>query len=80
MSKAIITKRNRSNAVSMSGELITWLTEILYILIIGIASNFIDSDVLNQVSPFVKDASFLVVPVVYIWTSGPLKEYYEKSK
>jgi hypothetical protein len=49
--------------------------EIWYIIIIGILNTVFNFELFREVAPFVKDLEFLLIPMVQIKTSEPIKQY-----
>ena len=77
--REVVRKRNRTNAISMTGLLITLLMELAYncwIVIFMTRGNF---EQLREIFTLVKMAEFSAVPAVQILTSPPLRNHVKKN-
>ena len=72
---SIIKQRNKSNAVSMVGQLLGWLMEIWYIVLIGLLSAFFNLESLREFASLLKDLEFALIPVVEVYTSTPIRNF-----
>jgi hypothetical protein len=72
--QSVIKKRNRVNAINLTGLVMGWQMEVWFIILVGILSLFIDSHVLGEVSTVLKHFEFYLVPLVQVHTSDPLKK------
>ena len=84
MSRIILTppvahKRDRVNAIGLSGQLAVWLMEIWYIILIGLLHPLINFELFREVAPFIKCLEFGMIPLVQIHTSNPIKSFMSKS-
>jgi hypothetical protein len=74
LQQSVIKKRNRVNAISLTGLVMGWLMKVWFIILVGILSLFIDSHVLREVSTVLKHFEFYLVPLVQVHTSDSLKK------
>jgi hypothetical protein len=73
--QSVIKKRNRVNAINLTGLVMGWLMEVWYIILVGIFSLFIESKVLREISLVLKQFEFYLFPLVQVHTSDPLKKF-----
>jgi hypothetical protein len=78
--ESVIKKRNRVNAINLTGLVMGWLMEIWYIILVGILSLVVDSKVLREVSAVLKHFEFYLVPLIQVHTSDPLKKFRISSR
>ena len=71
----VIKLRNRANSISLSGQVASWILEVWYIVLIGIFSNVLKFSSIRDFAPFLKTFEFLLIPLVQIKTSAPIKRY-----
>ena len=64
----------------MMGQLAAWIIEVWYAFLIGSLSPFYDMDTLREVATLVKNLEFLLIPLVEVYTSAPIREYCQKSR
>jgi hypothetical protein len=76
---SIIKKRNKRNAISMTGQLAGWIMEGWHVVLIGFLTPIFDLDSLRNVSSLLKNFEFAFIPLVQIWSSVPIKKYLLKS-
>jgi hypothetical protein len=75
LQQSVIKKRNRVNAISLTGLVMGWLMKVWFIILVGILSLIIDSYVLREVSTVLKQFEFYLVPLVQVHTSDPMKKF-----
>ena len=73
--ESVIRERNRGNAISLFGQIATWFMEFWYIFMVGFFVNYFDTDVIREVTPILKHFDFVLVPLVQVYTSPPLRKY-----
>jgi hypothetical protein len=78
--QSVIKKRNRVNAISLTGLVTGWLMEVWYIFLVGFLSLVMDRNVLREVSAVLKYYEFYLIPLVQVHTSDPLKKFRLSSK
>ena len=64
-----------SIAISMLGEAINFHAQFWYILIVGILNAIFKGPLLREVATTVKLIDFLIIPVIHIKTSEPIKNF-----
>ena len=77
--REVIRQRNRSNAISMAGLFATWVIELAFyswILFFRARSNY---GQLREMSTIIKMAEFVLIPTVQIFTSPPLRRYFQAN-
>ncbi len=72
---SVINERNRKNAITLSGQVATCFIELWYFILIPVLSNFLDIEFLREIAPIIKHFDVLIVPLVQIYTSPPLKAF-----
>ena len=72
---SVINERNHKNAITLTGQVATCFIEFWYLLVVPILSNFLDIELLREVAPIIKHFDVLLVPLVQIYTSPPLKAF-----
>ena len=77
---SVIKSRNRSNAISLSGQLTGWTMEIWYIIFVGFISTIFKFREMREVVPFLKQLEFVLVPLVQVYTSAPIRNFIAMSK
>jgi hypothetical protein len=80
VSQSTLKHRNKINAISMLGQVINWLTEIWYILLVGVLSTVFEFSLLREAAAVVKCTDFLLIPLTLILTSPTTKNFYKKSR
>ena len=72
---SIIRDRNRSNAISLTGQAIGWVMEVWYIILVGVFSTIYKFELTRELSPIIKLFEFALIPLVEIYTTPPLKSF-----
>ena len=72
---SVIRVRNRTNSITLTGQVMSWFMELWYIVLIGFISNMFNPASLREVAPFFKTFEFFLVPLVQIYTSPPIKRF-----
>ena len=72
---SVINKRNKINAISLTGQVAGWIMETWYIVAIGFLNTIFNFELLREIAPFVKDLEFILIPLVQICTSEPIKKF-----
>jgi hypothetical protein len=75
LKSSVINERNHKNAITLTGQVATCFIEFWYLLLVPILSNFLDIELLREVAPVIKHFDLLLVPLVQIYTSPPLKAF-----
>jgi len=77
----VIQMRNRVNAISITGLFAGWLMEAWYLLITGLlVLVYSDQGLVREVSVCLKGFEFVLVPLVQIYTSAPIKRFLKGQK
>ena len=72
----VLKLRNKRNAISMIGLLASWLMELWYIIIVGLLTAIIKDPVyVRDVSTLIKMLEFVLLPLVQILSSEPIKRF-----
>ena len=75
ISKTTLKSRNKRNAISMVGQIVSWILKVWYLVIVGLLASIFDNDMLREVSVLIKATSFLLIPLVQVLTSAPIMKY-----
>jgi len=76
----VIKVRNTKNAISLIGQLATWILEASYALL-GFYFASLGLNVIGrELASFVKLSEFTLIPLVQILCSSPLKNFVFKNK
>ena len=75
-----IKQRNRVNAFTMFGQVVTWAMELSYVLVLLIFAGKRKSSNSRELPALLKLAEFTVIPIVQILTSAPLRKFILKSE
>jgi hypothetical protein len=73
-----IKARNRSNAISLLVLITGWMMEISYLIAVGVLSFVMDRNTVREISSILKYYEFYLIPLVQIYTSTPLKQFWLK--
>ena len=73
----VIKVRNSRNAISLAGQLVTWILEASYFLLMIFYMNFAfeHSERSREVASIFKLSEFTLIPLAQVLTSAPLKKY-----
>ena len=74
-----IKKRNKRNAISMTGQLSGWFFRSLNIILVGILFHIYEIDLLRNVMSLFKNLEFGLISFVQIMTSPPIKMFMFKG-
>ena len=80
ISKSTLKHRNRTNAISMVGQAINLLAQLWYIIIVGILYAIFRGTLLREVAASVKIFDFLIIPLIHVKTSEPIKNFLNQRK
>jgi hypothetical protein len=72
-----INARNRSNAISLLGLVTGWLMEVSYLFAVGVLHLVLDRNSVREISSTLKYFEFYFIPLVQIYSSKPLKQYWQ---
>ena len=73
LSEKIIKHRNRTNAISFFGQFLAWVMRIWYVVIFIFVFHVKIS--LREIIPMIKNFEFVLIPLVEIYTSAPIKTF-----
>lgn len=79
ISKSTLKSRNKTNAISMVGQVTGWVMEIWYIVLVGLLSTMFQVDLLREVSVLIKALEYFLIPLVQICTSAPIKRHFREK-
>ena len=80
LNSSTIKQRNRTNAISMMGLFLTWILEVCYITVTGIVVTVYKQEWFREYSAILRDFDFVVVPLIQILTTPPIKRFKEESE
>ena len=80
ISKSALSSRNRSNAISMAGQVITWLSEIWFLVFLGLLSIVLKGSMLREVGVMIKVADYFLVPFIHVMTSSPVQKFRNQKQ
>ena len=80
LDSSVIRMRNLANSISLYGQILSWVMEVWYNVLIGFISNVFNPSSLREVAPFFKTFEFILVPIVQIYTSPPIKRFIASRK
>ena len=75
LNQTIIKNRNRTNAVSLVGLFISWLLQVVYVVISGFVATMLDHVWLREYTSLLRIVEFAFIPWIQIHTSPPLKQF-----
>ncbi len=76
---SVIRERNKGNAISLYGQIATWFIEFYYVFLVGFFVNYFNGDVVREITPILKHFDFVLVPLVQVYTTPPLKKHLMSS-
>ena len=79
ISTSTLSSRNRSNAISMAGQIISWITEVWYLAFLGLLSIVLKGSTLREVATMIKIADFFLVPLIQVMTSSPIQKFWSQN-
>ena len=79
ISQTMIRIRNKTNAISMVGQVTSWVMEIWYAVLIVMLSTFYDTDTLREIASLIKDFEFVFIPLVEVQTSSPIIKFLSQK-
>jgi hypothetical protein len=79
ISKSSLKSRNKTNAISMGGQVASWVMEIWYIVLVGLLSTMFQVELLREVSVIIKASDYFLIPLVQILTSAPIKRNFKEK-
>jgi len=76
----VINQRNKQNALSLKGCLCTALFKVFYFMGMGLLYFVVeDKALVRDIAIFLKFYDYVLIPLVQIKTSPPLKKYAEQN-
>ena len=75
LKQSVIKERNQRNAVSFSGQMAGCVLEFSFVFLVGIFNNLYDAELAREITPILKHFTFLLVPLIQILTTPPLKAF-----
>ena len=79
VSQTMIRIRNKTNAISMVGQVTSWIMEIWYIVLVGLLSTMFQVDRLREVAVLIKTTEYFLIPLVHVITSAPIKRFFKRG-
>jgi hypothetical protein len=74
----VIKARNTQNAISLVGQLSTWILETAYVLLLLNFAYLFSISTSRELASFIKLSEFTVIPFVQILCSPPLRKFVMK--
>ena len=71
----MIKKRQKTNAVTLSGQFITWIASGWYIVTVLFIVAVAKSEDGREIAAIFRVTLFGIIPAIEIWSSPPLKNY-----
>ena len=73
LSDKVIKQRNKANAISFFGQFAAWIMKVWYVILFGILYAANIGGTAREISILIKDFEFILIPLVEIYTSPPIK-------
>jgi len=80
ISKNTLKSRNKINAISMVGQVVSWIIKIWYFVLVGLLTAIFPIDLLREVSVLIKASSYFLIPFVQVLTSAPIMRYVKGQR
>ena len=77
--KEVVRQRNRNTAISMAGLFATWLLEMAYNIWLALFVWLGYSQQLRELLTIIKMAEFVIMPIIEVLTSPPLRKFVFKK-
>ena len=77
--KEVVRQRNQNTAISMVGLFATWVLEMAYNIWLALFVWLGYSQQLRELLTIVKMAEFVIMPIIEILTSPPLRKFVFKK-
>ena len=77
---SVIKQRNQANAISMVGQIVAWVLEIWYTIFMGFLPIYFKLETVREASALLKNIEFVLIPMVEVYTSAPIRKFNLKSK
>ena len=77
---SVVQSRNRANAINLTGLVLGWLTEVWYVVLVGIVSLVTERNAYRELAAILKVYEFYLIPLVQVHTSDPLKKFRANQK
>jgi len=74
-----LEQRKKGNAFSMAGQIAGWLMNVWQVLVVAILSTFFESSNVREGIPFFKMIEFVLLPLIQIYTSPPIRRYLREG-
>jgi hypothetical protein len=72
---SVIKQCNRTNAVTMTGQIICFFIEIWFLIIVGLMAIPYNEFLMREWAGIIKAVDFFLIPLVMVLTSSPLKNF-----
>jgi len=63
----------------MAGQIAGWLMNVWQVLVVAILSTFFESSNVREGIPFFKMIEFVLLPLIQIYTSPPIRRYLREG-
>ena len=77
---SVIKQRNQANAISMVGQIVAWVLEIWYTIFMGFLPIYFKLETVREASALLKNIEYVLIPMVEVYTSAPIRKFNLKSK
>ena len=71
--------RNRTTAISMVGQILSWFMQVWYTVLVGVLSTMFKVDLLREISVLVKISQYFYIPLLQIFTSTHIKNFIRRE-
>jgi hypothetical protein len=76
---SVLCYRNRTNAVTMNGQIASWIVKTWYIVLVGIIGSYFNLEIVREIAAVFKFAGFALIPYVQIITSEPIQMFLRSN-
>ena len=80
LSATVIKQRNRTNAISFVGQFLGWVMEVWYVILVGLLSAVYNMESVREISSFLKDLEFVLIPLVEVYISFPITKFIAQKQ
>jgi len=66
--------------LAVGGHVLSWLMKVWYIVCVGFLATLFQFQDMREVVPFLKQLEFILVPLVQVLTSAPIRHFISAKK
>lgn len=77
---AALQQRNRTNALTLTGQFIIWSMKFSFIVIVAVLSASTNVDFIRELTAYIKSVEFVLIPVVEVLTSTHILKHFLGAK